>query len=949
MKGPQVGSRESAEADHAVATAFRAEARLPWWVPFALGVAALILRLYRIGAQCFWFDEAQTLSVARLPWDEIVQRAYRPPLYHYLLNVWSTLVPESEFWLRLPSALIGALVPPLILAIGTRLYGRRTGLLAGLLAAISPALVAYSQELRMYSLLAFEFALLCWLTIRLLSRAPSRGRTWIAFGLTVIAALYTHYFALPFVLSLGALGMAFLLAERRSERLWRWIAVHALAGLAFVPWLTVILSGRGGTEDYVQAEVSPILAEVPGVPAFLYRVWLFYTTGPTTSDLGLVRILAAAAAIIFMSLSIAFAVATCVRAYRHLSQRSADDLHKADLVLLGLVALPLAAAAVMYGFKPGTVHPRHLMMVAVPFTLLLARTTFWLWGVASAGTSRMLRAGARCGSVLSFSVFATLSVLSLVLYHSDPSLQRPDVRALAERVMTLTGPGDVVLMPYQDYAFEYYFNGPATALFLETRVGDEDLLNWVMPRMQQAGRAVLLRWVHTLADPRDALDWFLEANGRLEARFWQADRWVSVYDLYDSVSLPELAPASATFGPLTLSGVWVPNSQTANETVAIALSWTLSEATTTDLKASVRLVDAAGRVIVADDRFVLAEQAAVATSHWSAGDRARNYYLLEVPRGTPPVNYRIVVTVYQDAGPLLAEQDGRVLGAFLDLGETRLLPSVEFSSALPADPGLIAVGADLADGLTLVAVGPFPASVGPGEPLPVTLYWRASAILPPLEPALVLVDASGTVLAEAGGTPVYGLFPTDLWRPGPVVTEHRVLRTGPGVSPGEATLLVELGDRRVTLGQIQITPTERSFAPVEPDRLIGATIGGLAVLTGADVEPAAISSGGPLSVTLYWEALADSEDTDYVVFVQLLSPDDRVIAQHDGWPSAGRWPTSTWVAGQTIPDRHDLEFRDPDYTGEARVIAGLYDGSTLLRLATDQGEDYVVISPVRIQ
>jgi len=107
-------------------------------------------------------------------------------------------------------------------------------------------------------------------------------------------------------------------------------------------------------------------------------------------------------------------------------------------------------------------------------------------------------------------------------------------------------------------------------------------------------------------------------------------------------------------------------------------------------------------------------------------------------------------------------------------------------------------------------------------------------------------------------------------------------------------------------------------------------------------------AGGPLAVTLFWEALGTPQ-RDYTVFVQLLSPDDRVIAQHDGYPDTGRWPTSTWVSGQTIADRHDLTFSDPGYRGPVRLIAGLYDSATMQRLGTDRGSDHAEILQLTLQ
>ena len=110
--------------------------------------------------------------------------------------------------------------------------------------------------------------------------------------------------------------------------------------------------------------------------------------------------------------------------------------------------------------------------------------------------------------------FLVLFLFSVVLYFTDPAMQRANIRELADEIETRTGRGDVVLLPYQDYAFDYYFQGPATSLYLETRVGDRDLLNWVLPQMQDARRAVL-RWVHTLR--ARCPDCFWRPTGRWKA------------------------------------------------------------------------------------------------------------------------------------------------------------------------------------------------------------------------------------------------------------------------------------------------------------------------------------------------------------------------------------------------------------------------------------------------
>ena len=919
-----------------------------WWL-LALFAAGLILRLYHLGSQCFWFDEAQTLLIARLPWSEIVQRAYRPPLYHYLLHVWSSIVPDAELWLRLPSAIFGALMPPLVYMLGTRLYSHHTGILAGLFTALSPALVAYAQELRMYSLMALEFTLLCWFASRLLPASAPRLGSWVGYVLTTIAALYTHYFALPFLLALGLSGVLLTVWWRRYDTLRRWILAHLLAGLAYLPWIAVVLSGRGGTEDYIEAEVSPILAEVPGVPAFLHRLWLFFTTGPTTSDSQIVRIGAIIAGSLFL-LALAFiSTRALVHLWKERRSRTLSNGSLADLFLSLVLAIPVVFAAVMYFLRPGTVHPRHLMMLAAPLSLFLARVANLLWRRGKQARPPAFGGAIRMASFLWTGGFLVLFLFSVVLYFTDPAMQRANIRELADEIETRTGRGDVVLLPYQDYAFDYYFQGPATSLYLETRVGDRDLLNWVLPQMQDARRAVLLRWVHTLSDPRDTLDWFLEANGTLEERFWSAERWASVYALDGELFLPELDESKLSFGPVQLTGTWIPQELSADEILAVALSWKLVEETESDLKVSVRLIDAGGHVVVADDRVILGERSPVGTSQWKPGSQAHNYYLLEIPPGTPPVDYRVTVTVYDESGPLPAREENLPVGMQVDLANVVLLPRALSSATLPAGESLTVLDQELASGLVVAAIGPLPPSLEPAQPLSFTIYWRSTRNLPAVEPSIVLLDERGNLVAQTNGTPVYGQYPTDRWAAGELVTDRRTLRTGPEAAPGLVNLYARLDDQQVLLGQLEITPSERSFASPTPQHTVQATLDQWAQLSGYSLAPEVVRAGGPLTVTLFWQALKPSSGADYTVFVQLLSPEDRVIAQHDGMPALGRWPTGTWVQGQTIEDRHELTFGDSTFAGEARLIAGLYDASTLIRVLTADGADHVELGRVTIQ
>ena len=131
----------------------------------ALLLIAFGLRVYRLDAQSLWSDEGLSLYRARLALGEnltnvivvppnVPTQDTNPPLYFMALSALRAIAGESEYTLRFASVLAGVLLVPLLYVTGRRLFAERAGLLAALLGAVSPFLVWYSQEARMYTLLA---------------------------------------------------------------------------------------------------------------------------------------------------------------------------------------------------------------------------------------------------------------------------------------------------------------------------------------------------------------------------------------------------------------------------------------------------------------------------------------------------------------------------------------------------------------------------------------------------------------------------------------------------------------------------------------------------------------------------------------------------------------------------------------------------------------------------
>jgi 4-amino-4-deoxy-L-arabinose transferase-like glycosyltransferase len=82
-----------------------------------------------------------------------------------------------------------------------------------------------------------------------------------------------------------------------------------------------------------------------------------------------------------------------------------------------------------------------------------------------------------------------------------------------------------------------------------------------------------------------------------------------------------------------------------------------------------------------------------------------------------------------------------------------------------------------------------------------------------------------------------------------------------------------------------------------------------------------------LQVDLYWSTQGPIERS-ITTFVH-LTEDDDVVAQSDGIPGMGGWPSQWWKPGLTILDRHILDIEDGFNAEKQRIRIGLYDSITI--------------------
>jgi len=142
-----------------------ASAIAPWWQRWGpegvVLLLAAVVRVWRLDYHSFWFDEAVSLDWAEdnpaFIWANTfpLLNDKHPPAYYLILHYWQKGLAlfgleHSDVALRSLGALLGVLTVLGLLLLARRLSGRATALLAGTLVALSPVLVWYSQELRMF-------------------------------------------------------------------------------------------------------------------------------------------------------------------------------------------------------------------------------------------------------------------------------------------------------------------------------------------------------------------------------------------------------------------------------------------------------------------------------------------------------------------------------------------------------------------------------------------------------------------------------------------------------------------------------------------------------------------------------------------------------------------------------------------------------------------------------
>jgi len=215
--------------------------------------AGLVLRF--VTRSPLWLDEALSVNIASLPIGEIpeaLRHDGHPPLYYVLLHLSMAVAGKGDNAVRALSGLFSVASMPLAYLVGRRRGGPLLGWIFLGLFALSPFVVRYATETRMYSLLML-LVLMGYLLVDDLVRGGKPGWGRVA-GLAIVvsAFLYSHYWTMWL---LGAVGLVLLFVWRRAARdeqrkgSARALVALVAGGITFLAWVPSLLyqSAHTGT------------------------------------------------------------------------------------------------------------------------------------------------------------------------------------------------------------------------------------------------------------------------------------------------------------------------------------------------------------------------------------------------------------------------------------------------------------------------------------------------------------------------------------------------------------------------------------------------------------------------------------------------------------------------------------------------------------------------------
>jgi 4-amino-4-deoxy-L-arabinose transferase-like glycosyltransferase len=955
---------------------------MPRWLPtVALSLVLLVaagLRLYRLPELPLGlhYDEAANGILAgeiargvKLP-VFIPSYTGKEVLFFYWTALWMKLFGETSLALRLSAALAGlATVAATFWAVRELLHGRRDADWVALLTAAFLATSFWHVILSRYGFRAVTQPLLqaltaaaLWRGLRLSRPLPARGRgkvPWLLLaGLLCGLTAYTYLAARAFPIPLAAALITLLVADcgHRRVRLGQIALFVVVATLTLAPLTRYWLTHPGSFLTRTQQVAAEGWAEAWA--GFRECLMMFFLRGDPYIRFNLPHrpLFDPVTAVLFV-LGIVVLLASRLlhgSAGRRVSERITSPCPPAPLspcllaacffLLVGLLVMLLPSALATGEITPSNLRAAGLLPFVYVFPALgLSKVTSVISSLRPLALRRLLVATVCC------SLFVFLLLANATAYFRDwaPSaaLYYAADGDLADIAAYLNQTDLTAAVPY---VASIHYRHPTLAFL----AADYDKIRWLTD-----GRTLAFPAEEDalLIFPRSAsedLAWVQSVlpDGSLVAAPAGPDG-EPAFRVYRASSADDLAPTHPLTADLAhaviLLGYDVVGEPRSGGSAEVAVWWhVLGVPDRGD--GSTELAEVYGPVARLTDPwgFVWGEAQPFhyPSEQWTPGEVIVDHLSIPVTPGAPPGDYLVRFSLYSPSADRLLpvlDDAGRYAGTYAEL-PVRLARATK--PPAPADLGIRTRLDARADGLTLLGVNLDTASVRPGEPLHLTLFWRADE--PSLPDYDVTLDLGDAILYT--GAPVHGTYPTSDWSSGEVVADRYGLRLPRDMPPGDRSLQLQVSDHSLTLGTVTVQATDRTFEVPPISHPLAANLGNQVELLGYDLSAETVKRGDRLTLTLYWQAL-DEMDESYTVFTHLVASDGSMIGQRDNPPVGGTYPTNLWLTGEIVADSYEIAIPADTAPGEHRLEVGMYIAETGDRLPVlGSFDDAVLLQTITI-
>ena len=625
---------------------------IEFWGLGLVTLVAFLIRSWSIGGKGLWYDEAATALMSSAAPAEIVRFHWRaafehPPLWAIFMHVWSTVFGQSEAALRWPAAVAGTLLVPLVWQTlrSCRPADWTVRLLAALFVALSPVLILYSQEARMYSIVTLlAMSSIC------LFLSLTRSSNGLMMALLVLVnwlMLGFHYYS---VLLIVAEAVCFLTIWSGSGRQRSWLAVSL--ALSLLPLLLWVAFSPGFQMTLRIVSGQSTRSEITW-RAFGDRFWRELTFG------SVVWLPRQAMAGYLLSPVLLVGLYASLRPGDAPAVSAGSPAMRVCGRLFGFVFLLPVMASLIF---PDRISTRYILFVAPVFYILLAAGIRFLWR-----KSRVLG-----GSGLL--VVMVVAILGLSYYFT--TYQKSGYRDMARYLVSQGTPGDAILIegPRQHLLAKYYLPAdrpvypipdvalPAHWPVTAPPIAPEMIDDYLRIILRQHGQAWLLLAGQSEVDPNGFVPRFLTAisfsvdcKERLDVRMCHyVDPGyfpASLTSLFDVTFGEEFQLTGAQFSyPL--------DGPDARRYLLVTLDWMAKGKPSLDYTLTLRLLDQQGKIQAQTDGLPIGLLLPPTT--WSAGDRKPGFMTMSIPEGTPPGDYEVVLGVYNPATGSLFEPFGLI-------------------------------------------------------------------------------------------------------------------------------------------------------------------------------------------------------------------------------------------------------------------------------------------------